>query len=151
MMFSMTLLVSPSVLSSFADHPNEETPSDQIPLSKLNTRDVTINSSTEFGFTNVKKSTGIIMKFCSNEAFKLSDCHEKYEGYTWTDRIHVLIYAPGWNEDSDRVEDIGESEGNQLTISTREARVTTATFTEDRKSTRLNSSHSQQSRMPSSA
>ena len=55
MMFSMTLLVSPSVLSSFADHPNEETPSDQIPLSKLNTRDVTIGTETQFGFYKCKE------------------------------------------------------------------------------------------------
>ena len=51
------------------------------------------------GFTNVQKSAGIIMKFCSNETFKLQDCNERYEGIGWTDRVNVLIYAPGWNED----------------------------------------------------
>lgn len=126
----MTLLVSPSVLSSFADHPNAETEYDEIPLSKQNNREVTTNFSSQSGFTNVKKSSGIIMKFCSNEAFKLQDCHEKYEGYTWTDRIHVLIYAPGWNEDEYSIDKIGESEGNPITIATRETRVTDATFTE---------------------
>ena len=131
MMFSLTLLVPPSMLSSFADHPKEESSTEEISSSELKTKEnVTMNFQSQFGFTNVKKSSGIIMKFCSNEALTLQDCHEKYDGYTWTDRVHVLIYAPGWNHDEYRVEDIGESAGSPITISTREARVTSATFTE---------------------
>ena len=52
------------------------------------------------------------------------------KGYTWTDRVHVLIYAPGWNFDSEKVDRIGESEGTPLTISSRESRVDDATFSE---------------------
>ena len=82
------------------------------------------------GFTNVKKATGIIMKFCENQAITLSDCVEKYDGYTWTDRINVLIWAPGWNVDADKVESIGESFGTPITVTSRADSVDDAIFTE---------------------
>ena len=82
------------------------------------------------GFTNTYETTGVIMKFCSNHAITLQECEEKYEGYTWTDRVNVLIYAPGWNEDEDKIEKIGESLGTPITISTRDSSVDTAIFTE---------------------
>ena len=45
------------------------------------------------------KTPGVIMKFCQNPAMTLQDCDEQYDGYTWTDRVNVLIYAPAWNYD----------------------------------------------------
>ena len=81
------------------------------------------------GFTNVKKSTGIIMMFCSNETFTMQDCNERYEGIGWTDRINVLVYAPGWNEDSDKVERIGTSD-NPIDVYTDTARVNNLVFNE---------------------
>ena len=83
----------------------------------------------ETGFTNVKKSTGVIMKFCANETFLLQDCHERYDGIGWTDRINVLIYAPGWNEDSDNVEEIGTTL-NPINVYTDAARVDNIDFSE---------------------
>ena len=82
------------------------------------------------GFTNVKKATGVIMKFCENHATTLQDCVEKYDGYTWTDRVNVLIWAPGWNNDSDKLDRIGESEGTPITVTSRADTVDTAVFTE---------------------
>ena len=81
------------------------------------------------GFTNVKKSAGIIMKFCANETFKLQDCHERYDGIGWTDRINVLIYAPGWNEDVDKIEQIGTL-SNPIDVYTDAARVDSVEFSE---------------------
>lgn len=92
----------------------------------------TITMSTvyaETGFTNVKKSAGIIMKFCANETFKLQDCHERYDGIGWTDRVNVLIYAPGWNEDSDKIEQIGDA-SNPIDVYTDANRVDNVEFTE---------------------
>ena len=43
------------------------------------------------------------------KSFTLQDCHERYDGIGWTDRINVIIYAPGWNEDEDKIEQIGDS------------------------------------------
>ncbi len=83
----------------------------------------------ELGFTNVKKSSGIIMKFCANETFLLQDCHERYEGIGWTDRINVLIYAPGWNEDEANIEKIGDA-SNPITVYTNVARVDNVEFSE---------------------
>ncbi|NNL59204.1 MAG: hypothetical protein HKP31_07085, partial [Nitrosopumilus sp.] len=71
----------------------------------------------ESGFTNVKKTAGIIMKFCANETFTLQECHERYNGIGWTDRINVIIYAPGWNEDEYKIEQIGDS-SNPITVYT---------------------------------
>lgn len=81
------------------------------------------------GFTNVKKTSGIIMKFCYNEAFTLQDCKERYEGIGWTDRINVLIYAPGWNEDSDKIEQIGGA-SNPIDVYTDARSVNNVEFTE---------------------
>ena len=80
-------------------------------------------------FTNVKKTSGIIMKFCSNETFELQNCHERYEGIGWTDRVNVLVYAPGWNEDPDKIEEIGTSE-NPIDVYTDAARVDNVEFLE---------------------
>ena len=88
------------------------------------------DSFAETGFTQVKKSTGVKMMFCSNHALTPQECEEKYDGYTWTDRVNVLIYAPGWNTEENTMEKIGDSEGNQITISTRDETVDTAVFTE---------------------
>ena len=81
------------------------------------------------GFTNVQKSTGIIMKFCYNETFLLSECKERYEGIGWTDRINVLIYAPGWNIDSEKIDQIGSS-SNPIDVYTDAARVDNVEFSE---------------------
>lgn len=83
----------------------------------------------ESGFTNVKKTAGIIMMFCANEVFTLQECNERYEGIGWTDRINVLIYAPGWNEDSEKIEQIGGS-SNPLDVYTDAARVDNVEFSE---------------------
>ncbi|MDE0525566.1 MAG: hypothetical protein OXI27_03060, partial [Thaumarchaeota archaeon] len=87
------------------------------------------SASAETGFTIVKKTTGIIMKFCTNEAFTLQDCNERYEGLGWTDRINVLIYAPGWNDDSDKIDVIGTPE-NPIKVYTGPQRVTEVDFSE---------------------
>ena len=81
------------------------------------------------GFTNVKKSAGVIMMFCANETFKLQDCHERYDGIGWTDRVNVLIYAPGWNEDSDKIDRIGTST-NPINVYTDTARINNLEFNE---------------------
>ena len=62
------------------------------------------------------RNPGIIMKFCQNPATTLQNCDEKYEGYTWTDRIYVLIYANGFNEDSGKIEHIGLGHNGHGTI-----------------------------------
>ena len=50
--------------------------------------------------------------FCGWESNKktLHDCFETetYEGYGWYGKVNVLIYAPGWNFDEDRIEWIGD-------------------------------------------
>ncbi|KAF6246047.1 hypothetical protein [Nitrosopumilus sp. b2] len=83
----------------------------------------------ETGFTNVKKSAGIIMKFCANETFKLQDCNERYEGIGWTDRVNVLVYAPGWNEDEHKIEEIGTT-SNPIDVYTDAKRVNNVEFSE---------------------
>ena len=87
------------------------------------------SSYAESGFTNTKKTTGIIMKFCANETFLLQDCNERYEGIGWTDRINVLVYAPGWNEDPDNIEKIGTT-NNPINVYTDAARVNNIDFAE---------------------
>jgi len=80
-------------------------------------------------FTNVKRATGVIMMFCANETFTLQDCNQRYEGLGWTDRINVLIYAPGWNFDSDKIDQIG-SVTDPIDVYTDTARVDNVEFSE---------------------
>jgi len=80
-------------------------------------------------FTNVKRATGVIMMFCANETFTLQDCNQRYEGIGWTDRINVLIYAPGWNFDSEKIDQIG-SVTNPIDVYTDVARVDNVEFSE---------------------
>ena len=93
-----------------------------MPFAALNADAIAPNS-----FTNTKEAPGIIMKFCMNAATTMQDCDEKYEGYTWTDRIYVLIYANGFNEDSQKIDTIGKGqngEGN-IKVTTRDGHSST--------------------------
>ena len=78
------------------------------------------------------KTPGIIMKFCQNAATTLQDCDEKYSGYTHTDRIYVLVYANGFNEDSQKLDNIGiEANGyGKIKVTTREGTANEIRFTE---------------------
>ena len=78
------------------------------------------------------KTPGIIMKFCENAATTMQDCDEKYSGYTHTDRINVLIYANGFNEDSDKIESIGMGQNGygNIKVTTREGTAEEIAFTE---------------------
>ena len=83
----------------------------------------------ESGFTNTKRATGVIMKFCANEAFTLQDCNERYHGIGWTDRVNVLIYAPGWNVNEFSIDEIG-GEDNPIDVYTDAARINNVEFSE---------------------
>mgnify|MGYP005629887499 FL=1 len=82
-----------------------------------------------YAFSPVKKTTGVIMMFCANETFTLQDCNQRYDGIGWTDRINVLIYAPGWNFDSDKIDQIGDV-SNPIDVYTDSARVDNVEFSE---------------------
>jgi hypothetical protein len=38
--------------------------------------------------------------------------------YTWTDKVHITIVSPSWNEDSHSIDSIGDDEDHQIKIST---------------------------------
>ena len=82
--------------------------------------------------SSTMKTPGIIMKFCQNAATTLQDCDEKYSGYTHTDRIYVLIYANGFNEDSDKIDNIGLGQNGygKIKVTTREGTADEIAFSE---------------------
>jgi hypothetical protein len=81
--------------------------------------------------SNTLTSPGIIMKFCENPAMTLQDCNERYEGYTWTDRVNVLIYAPGYNYDDKKIDNIGKTfNGGNIKVSTRHSSSDEVVFSE---------------------
>ena len=45
--------------------------------------------------------------------------YEKYEGYKWEGKINVMIYAPGWNEDSGKMDKIGTDEDTAIGVTVR--------------------------------
>ena len=92
-----------------------------MPFAVLNAEAIAPNS-----FSNTKEAPGIIMKFCMNAATTMQDCDEKYDGYTWTDRIYVLIYANGFNEDSEKIDYIGQDQNGygNIQVTTRAGHTT---------------------------
>ena len=42
--------------------------------------------------------------------------YEKYEDYSWEGKINVMIYAPGWNEDSAKVDTIGTEDETPIGV-----------------------------------
>jgi hypothetical protein len=45
--------------------------------------------------------------------------YEKYEDYGWEGKVNVMIWAPGWNEDPEKVETIGTSTSTAIGVSIR--------------------------------
>ena len=83
-------------------------------------------------YSNTYSAPGIIMKFCMNAATTMQDCDEKYSGYTHTDRIYVLIYANGYNEDPEKMDSIGLGQNGygKISVTTRDATADEIAFTE---------------------
>jgi hypothetical protein len=98
-----------------------------MPFSTINANAIPPNS-----YSSTYETPGIIMKFCQNAATTLQECDEKYSGYTHTDRIYVLVYANGFNEDSDKIDSIGygQSGYGKITVTTRDATADEIAFTE---------------------
>lgn len=84
-------------------------------------------------------SPGIIMKVCANNPLKNdfnSDtvsgfeiflrCIEIDDGYSWGSRLYVLIYAPAWNTDPNKLDVIGNDDSNPITATSREGSMTLA-------------------------
>ena len=89
------------------------------------------NAAPDNPWTNTYKTPGVIMKFCQNAATTMQDCDEKYEGYTWTDRIYVLIYANGYNYDTDKIDTVGKDHGSgNIKVTTRDSSSTNVVFME---------------------
>ena len=89
------------------------------------------NATPDTPWTNTYKTPGVIMKFCQNAATTMQDCDEKYDGYTWTDRIYVLIYANGYNYDTDKIDTIGKDQGSgNIKVTTRDSSSTNVVFSE---------------------
>ena len=42
--------------------------------------------------------------------------YEKYEGFAWEGKINVMIYAPGWNEDSEKFDTIGTTDETPIGV-----------------------------------
>ncbi len=89
-----------------------------------------INSNENFsmnddGFTSKKLKVGgnPVIFACGFEknVITLYDCYQTqtYDNYGWFGKVNFLIYAPGWNENPNKVESIGGTEADKITISSR--------------------------------
>lgn len=78
---------------------------------------------------------GILMLFCGNNPVSqkfnvegitagniINGCTEILDGYSWGSRIYVLIFAPAWNTDPYKLDIIGNSRDNPITVTSREGR-----------------------------
>ena len=70
-----------------------------------------------------------LMFFCANNPISkkynvdgvtagelMGGCKEKLDGYSWGSRIYILIYAPGWNTDSNALDVIGNNSHAPINI-----------------------------------
>jgi len=76
------------------------------------------------GFTSKKKVDGKPVIFaCGFEknAITLQKCYQTKtdDNYGWFGKVNFIIYAPGWNEEPNKVEYIGDTDTNPLTITSR--------------------------------
>ena len=76
------------------------------------------------GFTSKSRTDGKPVIFaCGFEknAITLQKCYQTKtdDNYGWFGKVNFIIYAPGWNEDPDKVEYIGNTEADKLTLSSR--------------------------------
>ena len=80
-----------------------------------------------------------LMFFCANNPISkkynvdgvtagdiMGGCKEKLDGYSWGSRIYILIYAPGWNTDSNKIDVIGNNNHAPITANSREGRISLA-------------------------
>jgi len=83
-----------------------------------------------FATTPDLRNPGVIMKICADDPAFLSNlegnmyetpldwflfwCPEVYEGYSPTTRFAVLIHAPAWNTDPDKIDHIGNTEASPI-------------------------------------
>ena len=60
--------------------------------------------------TRDDKPPGITMLFCGHNKNKktITECEDTVEGYSWGSKINILIFAPAWNEDSEKIDTIGD-------------------------------------------
>lgn len=92
-----------------------------------------------FATTPDIENPGVIMKICADDPAYISNledhmydtpldwflywCPEEYDGYSATTRFSVLIHAPAWNTDPDKIDTIGNTPDSPISIYTNEARV----------------------------
>ena len=80
-----------------------------------------------------------LMFFCANNPISkkynvdgvtagelMGGCKEKLDGYSWGSRIYILIYAPGWNSDSNALDVIGNNSHAPITATSREGSISLA-------------------------
>ena len=80
-----------------------------------------------------------LMFFCANNPISkkynvdgvtagdiMGGCKEKFDGYSWGSRIYILIYAPGWNTDSNKIDVIGNNNHTPITANSREGSISLA-------------------------
>jgi len=101
-----------------------------------------ISSQDVFAKTPDPINPGVAMKICSDDPAFISNvegdiyetpldlflywCPEEYDGYSATTRFAVLINAPSWNTNPDKVDHIGNTAENAITIYTNEGKANLA-------------------------
>ncbi|MDC0856246.1 hypothetical protein OAP96_00255 [Candidatus Nitrosopelagicus sp.] len=54
----------------------------------------------------------------------MDSCKERLDGYSWTSRIYVLIWAPGWNANEFKLDTLGNTNENPISVNSRDGRFT---------------------------
>ena len=54
----------------------------------------------------------------------MDSCKERLDGYSWTSRIYVLIWAPGWNVNEFKLDTLGNTNENPISVNSRDGRFT---------------------------
>ena len=77
---------------------------------------------------DAKTQDGIKIFFCENNPIKkteydkphmkpqdyMSKCKERTDGYSWGSRVYVLIFAPGFNTDPHKIDELGNTANSDL-------------------------------------
>ena len=87
-------------------------------------KDVDVNGSLKIFFCANNPISKVYNLDTAGPGQIMDSCKERLDGYSWTSRIYVLIWAPGWNANEFKLDTLGNTNENPISVNSRDGRFT---------------------------
>ena len=87
-------------------------------------KDVDVNGSLKIFFCGNNPISKVYNLDTVGPGQIMDSCKERLDGYSWTSRIYVLIWAPGWNANEFKLDTLGNTDENPISVNSRDGRFT---------------------------